>query len=201
MGYYPTSLEKLIIEFSRFSGVGQRSAEKMAFNILKWNNKEVENLCEVLLALKEKVTFCKKCFNITEEDECIICKDIHRDRKTICVVEKFKDVISIEKTHEYKGLYHILQGHLSPIKGIGPDDLTIKELISRIKLLKISEVIIATNPNIEGDATSLYLADVLKPLSIKVTRVARGLPIGGDLEFADPITLSRSIVKREDFNL
>ncbi len=195
-GYTP-SLEKVIQAFSRFPGIGAKSAEKLAFYILKSDSTYVENLCDALLSLKNNTKFCETCFNITETSKCQICLDPQRNQRIICVVEHFKDAISIEKTHEFKGLYHILMGHLSPIDGVGPDDIKIPELIKRIKSSDIEEVILATNPNIEGDATALYIANLLKPFSIKVTRIARGLPIGGDLEYADPVTLSSSLAKRE----
>lgn len=192
---------QVINEFSKFPGIGVKSAEKLAFYALRLSDKEIENLCDSLIGLKQKTQFCKICFNLTEETICSICHDDQRNRRVICVVELFKDVISIEKTLEYKGLYHVLLGHLSPIEGIGPDDLKIKELVRRIDQSEIEEVILATNPNVEGDATSLYIAGLLKSFSVKVTRIACGLPIGGDLEFADPVTLSKSISKREELSV
>ncbi|MDH4127601.1 MAG: recombination mediator RecR [Spirochaetota bacterium] len=198
MNYYTSSMEKVVREFSKFPGIGTKSAEKLAFYVLKRSNKDVEDLCQALLSLKQNTKFCKVCFHLTEDDICSICKDLHRNKKVICVVEQFKDVISIEKTLEYKGLYHVLMGHLSPLEGIGPDDIKITELIKRVKQDKIEELILATNPNVEGDATSLYILEILKNHPIRITRIARGLPVGGDLEFADLITLSSSIAKREE---
>ncbi len=198
MNYYPPSLEKVIKEFSRFPGIGAKSAEKLAFHIMKSNRQDVDNLCQALLEVKQKILFCKVCFSLSEEEICSFCQDHKRDKTIIAVVEQCKDVISIEKTLEYKGLYHVLMGHLSPIKGIGPDELKIKELINRVKETQAHEVILATNPNVEGDATALYILDLLKPFAVKVSRIARGLPIGGDLEFADPLTLTKSLTRREE---
>lgn len=197
MSYYPSSLEKVIHEFSKYPGIGQKSAEKLAFYVLKSDSHYIEDFCRSLLELKEKTRFCVRCFNITEDTVCSICRDPQRNQKELCVVEQFKDLISIEKTLEYKGLYHVLMGHLSPLDGIGPNQLKIPELLKRIEEENIQEVILATNPNVEGDATALYIAEKLKLKNIKVTRIARGLPIGGDLEFADPLTLSKSLSKRE----
>ncbi len=198
MSYYTSSLERAIHEISKFPGIGVKSAEKLAFYLLKTNQKNVELLCQSLLDLKSKTRFCERCFHLTEERICLICQDSQRNQKIICVVEQFKDVISIEKTLEYKGLYHVLMGHISPIEGIGPGNLKIKELVKRVEDSEIEEVILACNPNVEGDATSFYIADVLKSFPVKLSRIARGLPIGGDLEFADPLTLSKSLSRREE---
>lgn len=201
MSFYPSSLEKVIHEFSKYPGIGKKSAEKLAFYVLKSDEHHIEDFCKSLLELKEKTRFCEKCFNITEEKICSICKDHQRNQKELCVVEQFKDLISIEKTLEYKGLYHVLMGHLSPLDGIGPNQLKMPELFQRIENEDIEEVILATNPNVEGDATALYIAEKLKNTNIKVTRIARGLPVGGDLEFADTLTLSKSMAKRELLNI
>jgi recombination protein RecR len=201
------SLEKLIEEFSKLPGIGKKTAQRMAFYILK-NNKEVaEALAQALLDVKEKVHYCSVCFNITEEDPCSICKDEKRERSIICVVEEANDVFALDKTNQYKGLFHVLGGVLAPLDGIGPDDLKIKELLLRLKGPKdpasrekqVKEVILATNPNTEGEATAIYIAKLIKPLGIKVTRIARGLPAGGDLEFADQVTLANAIEGRIEF--
>ncbi|MDH5682765.1 MAG: recombination mediator RecR [Spirochaetota bacterium] len=201
MSHYTASLERVISEFSRFPGVGAKSAEKLAFFVLKRDKKDVELLCDALLELKEKTRFCEVCFSLTEKRICAICEGSNRNHRQICVVEQFKDVISIEKTLEYKGLYHVLNGHISPIDGLGPEDLTISELMGRVEESDVEEVILACNPNVEGDATSLFIAEKLKNLTVRVTRIARGLPVGGDLEFADPLTLTRSLERREELSL
>ena len=201
------SLEKLIEEFSKLPGIGKKTAQRMAFYILKSKKEVTEALAQALLDVKEKVHYCSVCFNITEGDPCSICKDEKRDRSIICVVEEANDVVALEKTNQYKGLFHVLGGVLSPLDGIGPDDLKIKELLLRLKGPKdpasrekqVKEVILATNPNTEGEATAIYLAKLIKPLGIKVTRIARGLPAGGDLEYADQVTLANAIEGRVEF--
>ncbi|KPK75527.1 MAG: recombination protein RecR [candidate division Zixibacteria bacterium SM23_73] len=201
------SLEKLIEEFSKLPGIGKKTAQRMAFYILKNKKEEAEALAQALLDVKEKVHYCSVCFNITEEDPCSICKDQKRERSIICVVEEANDVVALERTNQYKGLFHVLGGVLSPLDGIGPDDLKIKELLLRLKGPKdpasrekqVKEVILATNPNTEGEATAIYLAKLIKSLGIKVTRIARGLPAGGDLEYADQVTLANAIEGRIEF--
>ncbi len=193
------SLEKLVEEFSKFPGIGKKTAQRMAFFVLKQRREESEALAQAILDVKSKVRYCSVCFNITEEDPCSICKDEKRDRSMICVVEEANDVMALEKTNQYKGLYHVLGGVISPLDGIGPDDLKVKELLARLKDTQIKEVIIATNPSTEGEATALYLAKLIKPLEIKVTRIARGLPAGGDLEYADQTTLASALEGRVEF--
>jgi recombination protein RecR len=201
------SLEKLIEEFSKLPGIGKKTAQRMAFYILKNKKEEAEVLAQALLDVKEKVRYCSVCFNITEEDPCSICKDEKRERSIICVVEEANDVVALEKTNQYRGLFHVLGGVLSPLDGIGPDDLKIKELLLRLKGPKdsasrdkqVKEVILATNPNTEGEATAIYLSKLIKPLGVKVTRIARGLPAGGDLEYADQVTLANAIEGRIEF--
>ncbi len=193
------SLEKLIEEFSKLPGIGKKTAQRMAFHILKTKKEAAEALAQALLDVKEKVGYCSACFNITEEDPCSICKDQKRDRSTICVVEEANDVVALERTNQYKGLFHVLGGVLSPLDGIGPDDLKIKELLARLKGKRIKEVILATNPNTEGEATAIYIAKLIKPLGVKVTRIARGIPAGGDLEYADQVTLANAIEGRIEF--
>jgi recombination protein RecR len=170
----------------------------LAFFILKSPQKEAEFLAKAILEIKEKVCYCSICFGITEENPCPICRSPSRDKQTICVVEEASDILAIEKSGGYKGSYHVLHGRLSPLNGIGPEELRIPELLERLKSGEVKEIIIATNPNLEGEATAMYLAKLVKPLVIKVTRLARGLPIGGDLEYADEITLSKSLEGRQE---
>ena len=201
------AIQKLIDEFSKLPGIGRKTAQRMAFYILKSKKETAEALAQALLDVKEKVHYCSICFNITEEDPCNICKDEKRERSIICVVEEANDVVALEKTNQYNGMYHVLGGVLSPLDGIGPDDLKIKELLLRLKGPKdpasrekqVKEVILATNPNTEGEATAIYIAKLIKPLGIKVTRIARGLPAGGDLEYADQVTLANAIEGRIEF--
>ena len=193
------SIEKLIEEFSKFPGIGKKTAQRMAFYVLKQRQGESEAMAQAILDVKSKVSYCSVCFNITEDDPCIICKDEKKDRSTICVVEEANDVVALERTSQYKGLYHVLGGVLSPLDGIGPEDLKIKELLSRLKDKQIKEVIIATNPSAEGEATAIYLSKLIKPLGVKVTRIARGLPAGGDLEYADQTTLANALEGRVEF--
>jgi recombination protein RecR len=193
------SIEKLIEEFSRFPGIGKKTAQRMAFFVLKQRQEESEELAQAILDVKSKVSYCSVCFNITEDDPCTICMDEKKDRSTICVVEEANDVVALEKTNQYKGLYHVLGGVLSPLDGIGPEDLKVKELLSRLKEKQVKEVIVATNPSAEGEATAIYLSRLIKPLGIKVTRIARGLPAGGDLEYADQTTLANALEGRVEF--
>jgi recombination protein RecR len=193
------SLEKLIEEFSKLPGIGKKTARRMAFYFLKVKKEEAGALAQAILDLKEKVNYCSICFNITEKDPCEICSDEKRDKFVICLVEEPNDVFALEKTGEYKGLFHVLGGVLSPLDGIGPDELKVKELLNRLKNGTVKEVILATNPNTEGEATAVYLSRLIKPLGIKVTRIARGLPSGGDLEYADVVTLTNAIEGRMEF--
>jgi len=195
MQYSSASMEKAISELSKLPGIGRKSAQRLVFFLLKAHEHEVRSLAESIIAIKEKISFCSVCFNITESDPCKICSSETRDHSIICIVEEANDVLAIEKTTKYKGLYHVLGGALSPLEGVGPDDLHIRELLSRLNG-KTEEVIIATNPNTEGDATALYLEKLIKPLNLKMTRIARGLPVGGDLEYADEITLTRALEGR-----
>ena len=195
MKYSSVSMEKAISELSKLPGIGRKSAQRLVFYLLKSPKYEVQQLADALYAIKEKVNFCTICFNITETDRCHICASDKRDRTTLCVVEEANDVLALEKTGEYKGLFHVLGGALSPLEGIGPNDLHIKEMMARLNGT-IQEIIIATNPNTEGEATALYLEKLIKPLEIKLTRIARGLPVGGDLEYADEITLTKALEGR-----
>lgn len=189
-------LEIAIQELSKLPGIGRKTALRLSLFILRQSNEDVEHLVEALLNLKKKLKFCKECFNLSIEDLCPVCSDTNRDSKIICIVEDINDVIAIEKTNEFKGLYHVLGGVLSPLEGIGPTELKIKELISRIDKLNPNEVILALNPSTEGEATSLYMANLLKDRKLKVTRIARGIPIGQDLEFVDEATVVRALEGR-----
>ena len=193
---YEGIIQELIDELGKLPGIGPKSAQRIAFHIVQSERVDINHLVEVLRLVKEKVRFCNQCFNVAEEDECKICRDPRRDPSSICVVEESKDVIAIERTREFKGKYHVLGGAISPIDGIGPDNLRIKELLSRLSNTEISEVIIATDPNLEGEATATYLSRLLKPLNVKITRLASGLPVGGDLEYADEVTLGRAFEGR-----
>lgn len=189
------TLETLIEEFSHLPGIGRKTAQRLAMYIMKIPREEVVGMAKALVGVKDKVKNCSICSNFTEEDPCLICSSPKRDKNTICVVEEPNDVFAIEKTNDYKGLYHVLGGALSPLDGIGPDEIKIKELLGRIND-DTSEIILALNPNVEGEATTLYLSRLLKPIGVKLTRIARGIPIGGDLEFADEATISRAIEGR-----
>jgi recombination protein RecR len=185
-----------IEELSKLPGIGKKTAQRLAIHLLKCEDQQVERLITAIQNLKLKLRFCSRCFNLSEEELCSICTSEKRDKSVICVVEEASDVMAVEKTHEYKGLYHVLGGVLSPLSGITPESLHIKELLKRFEEEEIKEVILALNPDTEGETTSLYLAKILKPIGIKVTRIARGLPIGGDLEFADDATIGRAILNR-----
>jgi recombination protein RecR len=196
--YYPKSLAKLVGAFERLPGIGPKSAQRMAFHILRESEDEARALADAILEVKEKITQCKVCFNFSDQELCDICASEKRDRKTICVVSEPRDVIAMEKTNEFHGVYHVLQGVISPLDGIGPDMLRIRELQQRVTNDSISEVILATNPTIEGDTTAMYLAGILKPLGVKVTRIAHGMPVGGDLDYADQATLIRALEWRRE---
>jgi len=195
MVYTAESIEHLAEQFAQLPGIGRKTAHRLALYVLKMNREEVVALARALVDVKDKVRYCSICSNITETDPCGICSSSKRERTSICVVEEPNDVLAIEKTHEFKGLYHVLGGALSPLDGVGPEDLRVKELLQRMNN-SVEEVILAMNPNVEGEATTLYLSKLLKPLSVKVTRIARGLPVGSDLEFADEATLSRALEGR-----
>ncbi|MFW6030067.1 MAG: recombination mediator RecR [Halanaerobiales bacterium] len=198
MNYYPRPMGKLIGELSKLPGIGPKTAQRLAFYILGLSKGEVKELSNALIDAKENIKFCSICNNLTESDPCKFCKSPDRDRSVICVVESAKDVIAMEKTGEYKGLYHVLHGAISPIDGVGPDDIRVQNLLPRLEDDEVKEVIVATDPNAEGDATAMYLAKLLKPLGVKVTRIAHGLPVGGDLEYADEVTLSKALEGRRE---
>jgi len=198
MSRYPESMQALIQEFSRMPGVGIRTAERLAFYVLSAPLEPMVRLSEAIQKVNKTIHYCKLCFNLSEEDACTICKDPTRDTHTICVVEEPKDIISIEKSGAYRGIYHVLLGVLSPLDGVGPQDIKIQELISRIKKQGITEVIVATTSDTEGEATAVYLAKVVKACKVRITRLAQGIPVGSDLEFADRATLSKSILSRQE---
>ena len=191
-----STIHHLINELTKLPGIGRRTAERLAYFILKENTGLGRGIAEAILEVKEKVRFCSVCGNLAERDRCDICADPKRDGRLVCVVEEPKDVWAIERTGAYRGLYHVLMGAISPLDGIGPGDLRIRELLHRVEKDKIEEVIIATDPNVEGDATALYISKLLKPLGVPVTRIASGLPVGGDLEYADSVTLSKALAGR-----
>ena len=193
---YEGAIQDLIDELGRLPGIGPKSAQRIAFHIIQSEKVDISRLVEVLRTVKEKVKFCTECGNLSEEDKCLICRDSRRDNSIICVVEESKDVIAIEKTREFKGKYHVLGGAISPIDGVGPENLRIRELMVRLGNPDIAELIIATDPNLEGEATASYLIRQIKPLGIKVSRLASGLPVGGDLEYADEVTLGRAFEGR-----
>lgn len=196
---YPDSMAKLIDQLSKLPGIGPKSAQRLAFYILERSNSEAQQLAQAILDAKNKIKYCSICCNMTDIDPCPVCSTSKRDNTIICVVEEPRDVVAIEKSGEYKGRYHVLQGSLSPIDGVGPDQLKIKELLAHLQIVPdIREVLMATNPTIEGEATAMYLAKLIKPLGIKVTRIAHGLPVGGDLEFVDQVTLWRAIEGRRE---
>ncbi|MDQ2809294.1 MAG: recombination mediator RecR [Chloroflexota bacterium] len=194
----PEPLARLIDEFSRLPGVGPKSASRLAFYLLRTSREQAEALATAIVDIKDRIIFCSVCHNVTESDPCAVCNDPTRDRGKVCVVEEPLDVIAIDRTGSYKGLYHVLHGAIQPLEGITPDKLRIAELLRRVKLGDIEEVILATNPNMEGEATAMYLHRQLVPLGVHVTRLARGLPIGGDLEYADEVTLARSLEGRRE---
>jgi len=195
--YASETVEKAIHELSKLPGIGRKTAQRHVFYLLKQSDDTIRQLAEALLELKSKVIHCSVCFNITEVDPCRICSSEKRDRSVICVVEEANDVLALEKTAEFHGLYHVLGGALSPLDGIGPDDLHVKELL--VRLNQVNEIIIATNPNTEGEATAIYISKLVKPLGIKVSRIARGIPVGADLEYADEMTLARAMQGRLEY--
>jgi recombination protein RecR len=196
---YAAPVEALIEEFKKLPGIGTKSAQRLAFHIIRTSRKDAEALAHAILQLKESIHYCSVCNNITDVDPCRYCADPSRDRSLLCVLEEPHNLVSIEKTREYRGLYHILLGVLSPLQGVGPDQLKIKGLIDRLQTGDVKEIILATNPNVEGEATALYLSKLIKPLGVKVTRIAMGVPVGGDLDYADEVTVSKALEGRRDF--
>lgn len=195
---YAAPVQALIDELGRLPGVGPKSAQRIAFHLLKVAPDDANRLARVITEAKERVTWCHRCFNLAEGELCGYCLDERRDPALLCVVEEPRDIVAVERTHEFAGRYHVLQGAISPIEGIGPEQLRVKELLARVETESVTEVILATNPNIEGEATAMYLARLLKPLGIRTTRIASGLPVGGDLEYADEVTLGRALEGRRE---
>ncbi len=198
MEYFVPPLDILTEQFNKLPGIGKKSATRLAFHILSLSEQDAKNFADAITNAKSKVKFCKICQNITDSEICPICQSVKRDSSVICVTQTPQDVISIEKTNEYNGLYHVLHGAISPMDNIGPNDIKIAELLTRLGDGKVKEVIMATNPTIEGEATAMYLAKLIKPLDIRVTRIAHGIPVGGDLEYADEVTLTRAMEGRRE---
>ena len=198
MAHYPEPFARLIEALQRLPGIGPKTAQRLTFFLLKRPIGEVRELSDALIAVKERIVYCRSCFNVTDEDPCRICSDPARDPRVLCVVEEPNDLLAMERTGEYRGRYHVLLGALSPLDGIGPEDLKVRELLARLEAGETTEVILATNPNVEGEATAIYLAKLLRPLGMRVTRIARGLPVGGDLEYADQVTLSKALEGRRE---
>ena len=198
MSVYDGPVQSLIDELGRLPGIGPKSAQRIAFHLLKVDAEDARRLARSITEAKERVSWCRRCFNFAEGELCTFCRDERRDARVVCVVEEPRDIVAIERTGEFKGRYHVLQGAISPIEGIGPEQLRIKELLGRVSEQGITEIILATNPNIEGEATAMYLARMLKPLDLRVTRIASGLPVGGDLEYADEVTLGRALEGRRE---
>jgi recombination protein RecR len=191
-------VQSLVDELGRLPGIGPKSAQRIAFYLLKAAPEDAKRLAQAVIAAKERVSWCRRCFNFAEGELCVYCRDDRRDPTVVCVVEEPRDIVAVERTQEFRGRYHVLLGAISPIEGIGPEQLKIKELLARVSDEGVQEVILATNPNIEGEATAMYLARLLKPLGLRVTRIASGLPVGGDLEYADEVTLGRALEGRRE---
>lgn len=194
----PISLQTLVDQFKRLPGIGAKSAQRLAFHVLKTPREDAERLCEAIREVKDRVTYCSVCTNITDVDPCSYCADPARDHRVICVIEEAQNVQVIERSGGFRGTYHVLMGALSPLQGVGPDDLKIKELLQRLDRDQVAEVILATNPTVEGEATAIYLARLLKPLGVRVTRIATGIPVGSDLEYADELTMGRAMDGRRE---
>jgi len=198
MPFYAAPIARLLEELERLPGIGPKSAQRLAFHILRADDEAATRLADAIVDVKRSIHFCAQCFNFAEDDLCDICADPRRDPSVVCVVEEPRDVVAIERTGEFHGLYHVLQGAISPIDGIGPDQLRVRELVDRIGAGAITELIVATDPDVEGETTALYVARLIKPLGIRVTRIASGLPVGGDLEYADEVTLGRALEARRE---
>ena len=190
---------RLVDEFHKLPGIGPKTAQRLTYYLVRMPEAQARALAEAILAVKDRIVLCSQCYNITESDPCAVCGDLSRDRTRICVVEEALDVLALERTRTYRGLYHVLHGVISPMNGVGPDDLKIQPLLGRIRNGDVQEVILATNPNLEGEATSMYIHRLISPLVLQITRPARGLPVGGDLEYADEVTLGRAIEGRQEF--
>ncbi|MDB8852726.1 recombination mediator RecR [Peptostreptococcus anaerobius] len=198
MENYSEPIDRLINEFSKLPGVGRKTAQRLAFHVINMNENDVKGLAKALVDVKQEIKYCSVCCNISDSDVCTICSNSHRDASTICVVEDPRDVAAMERTKDYNGKYHVLNGVISPLDGVGPEMLNIKELISRLGDGQVKELIMATNPTIEGEATAMYISRLVKPMGVKVTRIAHGLPVGGDLEYADDVTISKALEGRRE---
>lgn len=198
MSYYAPSIEKLIESFEKLPSIGNKTAARLAFHILDATEEETNEFVQAILDAKKNLKYCSGCYNITDTDPCPICSNQNRDHTIICVVEDVRDVVAMERTHEFKGIYHVLHGSISPMNGVGPDDIKIKELLSHLMAGEVKEIILATNPRVEGEATAMYISKLVKPLGIKVTRIAHGIPVGGDLEYTDEVTLSKALEGRRE---
>ena len=198
MSYYSPSIEKLIQSFEKLPSIGNKTAARLAFYILNASEEETNEFVSSIINAKKNLKYCSKCYNISDTDPCTICGNPKRDQTQICVVEDVRDIIAMERTHEFKGVYHVLHGSISPMNGIGPEDIKIKELLARLMDGQVKEVILATNPRVEGEATAMYLSKLIKPLGISVTRIAHGIPVGGDLEYTDEITLTKALEGRRE---
>ena len=198
MSYYSPSIEKLIQSFEKLPSIGNKTAARLAFYILNASEEETNEFVSSIINAKKNLKYCSKCYNISDTDPCTICGNPKRDQSIICVVEDVRDIIAMERTHEFKGVYHVLHGSISPMNGIGPEDIKIKELLARLMDGQVKEVILATNPRVEGEATAMYLSKLIKPLGVTVTRIAHGIPVGGDLEYTDEITLTKALEGRRE---
>ena len=198
MSYYSPSIEKLIQSFEKLPSIGNKTAARLAFYILNASEEETNDFVSSIVNAKKNLKYCSKCYNISDTDPCTICGNPKRDQSSICVVEDVRDIIAMERTHEFKGVYHVLHGSISPMNGIGPEDIKIKELLARLMDGQVKEVILATNPRVEGEATAMYLSKLIKPLGVTVTRIAHGIPVGGDLEYTDEITLTKALEGRRE---
>jgi len=198
MSFYSPSIEKLIESFEKLPSIGHKTAVRLAFHMLDLNEEDTNEFINSIINAKANLKYCNSCYNISDTDPCPICSSPKRDSSLICVVEDVRDIMAMERTHEFKGVYHVLHGTISPMNGIGPEDIKIKELLNRIGSQDVKEIIIATNPRVEGEATAIYLSKIIKPLGIKVTRIAHGIPVGGDLEYTDEITLSKALEGRRE---
>ncbi len=198
MSVYSPSIEKLIENFEKLPSIGHKTAARLAFYMLDLGEQETNEFISAILNAKKNLKYCSKCYNISDTDPCPICENPKRDTSSICVVEDVRDIVAMERTHEFKGVYHVLHGSISPMNGIGPEDIKLKELISRLSDNTVKELIIATNPRVEGEATAMYISKLVKPMGVKVTRIAHGIPVGGDLEYTDEITLSKALEGRRE---
>lgn len=198
MSYYAPSIEKLIEAFEKLPSIGSKTAARLAFHMLDATEEEANEFVKAILEAKSNLKYCSQCYNISDTDPCPICGNQNRDHTIICVVEDVRDVVAMERTHEFKGVYHVLHGSISPMNGVGPDNIKIKELLSRLMNSEVKEIILATNPRVEGEATAMYISKLVKPLGIKATRIAHGIPVGGDLEYTDEVTLSKALEGRRE---